>query len=151
MIIDSIANLGNYSKTFPKFEKILAFMKSNDVRTMDAGRHEIDGDQVYALVQSYESALKENKKLEAHRKYLDIQYVVSGEEVMGWVPVEGLEITEPYKEDKDIVFFGNGKEENEVKLVSGYFAIFLPEDGHRPGCCATAPAPVRKVVFKVKL
>jgi len=88
-------------------------------------------------------------KLEAHRKYIDVQYVISGEEQMGYVPLNGQQILEPYKEENDIIFFTG--EKSFIKVSSGMFAIFFPEDVHMPGIMTKQSLPVKKLVIKVRI
>jgi len=87
--------------------------------------------------------------LEAHRKYLDVQYVIEGEELMGYAPLGTQEILEPYKAENDIIFFKG--EKSFIKVSSGMFAIFFPEDVHMPGIRAGKVSDVKKLVIKVRV
>jgi YhcH/YjgK/YiaL family protein len=90
-------------------------------------------------------------KLEAHRKYIDIQFLLTGEELLGYTPVKDLTVAEEYNPQKDIAFFNTPKEITKVKLEPGLFCILFPDDAHLPGCRLAEPAEVRKVVIKVRL
>ena len=90
------------------------------------------------------------KKWEAHRNYLDIQYVAEGREVMGWAPVGRLTPAGPYNPEKDVINFQEA-EASPVQVEKGGFALFYPEDGHQPGCQLGAAAKIRKIVVKVKV
>jgi YhcH/YjgK/YiaL family protein len=89
--------------------------------------------------------------LEAHRKYIDIQFLLSGEEILGYAPVKGLTVVEEYDPQKDIAFFNTPKEITKVKLEPGLFCILFPDDAHLPGCHLAGPSDARKVVIKVKI
>lgn len=115
------------------------------------GRYNIKGTDIYALVQSYSTEAPENKKLESHRRYIDIQYIVSGKEVIGWLPTEGLKAMTPYSEEKDVVFYHNAEGMSQLVLMPGIFVVFYPHDAHRPGCFLDKPSSVRKIVVKVKI
>ena len=112
-----------------------------------AGRHAIDEDRIFALVQDYETKPREAGRWEAHRRYCDVQFVASGVEFIGVAPLDGMRVVEAYDEAKDVAFFeGEG---DLVTLRAGSFAIFWPHDAHMPGVAAGGPTAVRKVVVKV--
>ena len=115
----------------------------------EPGRHELDGDKVFALVQQYQTKPLAEGKWEAHRKYIDVQYVAAGVEKIGWAPVSRLKVTELYDETKDVAFYtGKG---DFVTVPAGWFVILFPEDAHMPSIAVDAPSPVTKVVVKVKV
>jgi beta-galactosidase beta subunit len=88
--------------------------------------------------------------LEAHRKYIDIQFLLSGVELLGYAPLKGLAIAEEYNPQKDIAFFHTPEEITTVKLEPGLFCILFPHDAHIPGCQFDGPSDVLKVVIKVR-
>ena len=151
MIIDRIENWNKYftnkSNLYMGVEFIL--WQFNE-KTQD-GRYEIKGNDIYALVQSYRTDDRETKKLEGHKKHIDIQYIVSGKELIEWAPVSVLEVMEPYSVEKDVVFYHNSECMSQLVLTPGMFAVFYPYDAHRPGCLLDKPEPVRKIVVKVKI
>lgn len=151
MILDRIENNWGYlngeSELYEGFKFITKVFNQN---TSD-GRYEIKGDDIYAMVQSYTTDAPENKKLESHRRYIDIQYIVSGKEVIGWLPTEGLRVMTPYSEENDVIFYHSAKSMSRIVLTPGMFAVFYPHDAHRPGCFLDTPEPVRKIVIKVKI
>ena len=108
---------------------------------MPVGRYEIDGDEVFALVQEYETRASEECRWEAHYTYTDIQYVVEGSEKMGWKALDGVVKTEDRPED-DVYFFD--VEGDHFVLHAGQFAVFAPQDAHRPGMAVEGPAPIKK-------
>ncbi len=148
MIIDTLDNLKKYIPLHPGFAKVEDFLSHTDLTNLDVGRYEIDGDKLFLNVDHYET--KESKKVEFHKKYIDIQIVVSGKEQIGWTPINKIkEITIPYNEKKDIGF-GLG-ETDKLIASNGLFFIFFPEDAHQPGLAYKQPSWIKKLVFKIKL
>ncbi|MGD0769953.1 MAG: YhcH/YjgK/YiaL family protein [Tepidisphaeraceae bacterium] len=148
MIHDHISNASNYAFPNPLLQKGLDFLRSPEAASLPVGRLDLDGDRLFALVQEYPTRPKKSCFWEAHRKYVDIQYVVSGVEDIGYAPLASLKILEPYDSAKDMMkLTGNG---GVLRLPSGMFAIFFPHDAHKP-CMAPngSVAPVRKIVVKV--
>lgn len=130
--------------------KAFDFLRERDLSALADGRVEIDGDRVFALVQRYATALAEAPKFEYHRKYIDVQFIASGEEVIGWVLSEKMKITETYDEQKDICFGTVTKGTwTPVFLRAGQLAVLWPEDAHAPKLAAEGPLPVMKIVIKV--
>ena len=113
------------------------------------GRYEIKGQEIYATIQSYETLLASDKKIESHKKFIDIQYVRSGAEVIGWLPAAGLAELSAYSEEKDVLFYHPADAITPVIMVPGTFAVFFPQDAHQPGCIYRQVGPVRKIVVKV--
>lgn len=149
MICGNIKNSKNYSCINKNFEKAFEFLKSNDFTKVEVGKYEIQGEEIFALVQEYITENKEEKKWESHEKYIDIQLIVEGHEIMGYVPVEGLEIKEDLRPESDMIFYKKTIEGSNIKFTSGDYAIFFPEDGHKPGCAFGECSKVKKVVVKV--
>ena len=149
MIFDKIENLKNYAELAPEvFEKVSAFLGTLDANSPD-GRTELMGADLYAMVQRYNTHLHIPEKLENHEKYIDIQLLLDGEEIIYYSPVEGCKVTVPYDETKDCAFFYAEKEGmTALELKPGNFAVFLPIEGHAPGCGDPDKAVV-KVVIKI--
>jgi YhcH/YjgK/YiaL family protein len=126
------------------------FLRRPDIVSLPDGRVDIDGDRVYALPQRYETAVTVPPRFEHHRRYIDIQFIVSGEEVIGWVPAARMKVTDDYDPEKDIVF-GSARagEMTPVFLAAGQLMVLYPEDGHAPRLAAGGPAPVMKIIVKV--
>ena len=123
-------------------------MKETDVASLPVGRYEIDGDTVFALVQEYDTRLPEECRWEAHYTYTDIQYVVEGSEKMGWKTLDGVVKAEDCPED-DVYFFES--DGDHFVLHTGQFAVFTPQDAHRPGVAVDGTAPIKKIVVKVAM
>ena len=140
-----------YFKNKPRWEKAFRFLKDNDLSKLELKRYDIDGDNLFATVSEYQSKNEESAKFEAHRKYIDIQYVISGKEIMNIAPITTVkEVLNPYDAIKDIEFVTVNNIANYKASPSNYF-IFFPTDAHRPGLKDGANSPVRKVVIKVKV
>ena len=149
MILDKIENAGLYSCISENLKKGLDFLKNTDLSQVEVGRFEIDGKNVFALISEYESKAHQDCRLEAHQAYADIQYIVSGREAIGFAPLNGQTVTEEYIAEKDIVFFSG--ETTQLILETGMFAVFYPQDAHRPSMQIDEPEHVKKIVVKVKL
>jgi biofilm protein TabA len=141
----------SYFKNKERWEKAFKFLKSNDLSKLELKRYDIDGDNLFATVSEYLSKNEETAKFEAHRKYIDIQYVISGKEIMNIAPLKTVkEVLNPYDATKDIEFVTVGNVVNYKATTSNFF-IFFPSDAHRPGLKDGANSPVRKIVIKVKI
>lgn len=153
MILGHIGKLQQEKGLLPAVLRTgLEYLAKTDFSKMAAGKYEIAGSDIYASVSEYTTDLKENKKLEAHVKYIDIQYIISGVETIGFdVLTDTLAVKEDKLAEKDVIFYQAVPNETDLKLTEGMYAIFFPWDVHRPGCAAGAPGPVRKVVVKVRM
>lgn len=141
----------SYFKNKERWGKAFNFLKNTDLMKLEVKRHDIDGDNLFATVSEYISKNEETTQFEAHRKYIDIQYVVSGKEVMNIAPLTSIkEVITRYDASKDIEFVTVKKVVNYKATPSNFF-IFFPVDAHRPGLKDGANSPVRKVVIKVKI
>jgi biofilm protein TabA len=151
MILDTLAQAHQYHALSPRFERGFAFLKQVTHQT-PVGRHEIAGDDLYAFVQQHVTKPMEERQYESHRKYIDIQYVLRGREVMYWAPLPLLtHVTMPFDADKDAALYRIIPEGVAVRVTAGQFTVFFPEDGHIPSCAWDAPAEVLKVVVKVRV
>lgn len=150
MILDTLANGHLYSPVHPRFAKAFEYLRSTNLASLSAGRQAIDGDDVFALVNLYDTKAVADSKWEAHRKYIDIQYMVSGTERIGVAPLADLEVTKTY-DDKDDYLLLAGKG-TMLQMRAGLFAVFYPHDAHMPNVSpAETPVKVRKVVVKVRV
>jgi YhcH/YjgK/YiaL family protein len=124
------------------------FMSESDFNNMNEGRYELGG-EVYATITDYNTKDVSVADYEAHRKYIDIQYVASGKEYIGLTSLEEIiSVVKPYDEANDIEFFQ--KPDNNLLLAdpSRYF-VFFPTDGHKPCLNVESVDKVRKVVVKI--
>ncbi|MDT8903744.1 YhcH/YjgK/YiaL family protein [Anaeroselena agilis] len=153
MILGHIGKLQHEKGLLPAALRTgLEYLATTDFSNVAAGKYELAGSDSYASVSEYTTDARENKKLEAHVKYADIQYIISGEETIGFdVLTDALAVKEDKLAEKDVIFYHAVPNETELKLTAGMYAIFFPWDVHRPGCASGAPGPVRKVVVKVRM
>lgn len=149
MILDIIENTFLYDGLGPRIAAGLEWLCETDLAELEPGRYEIRGDECYALVMNYETRPKEQGAWEAHRKYIDIQHIISGTELMGYAHIEGLNASTDYDEAKDaIILTGSG---DFLTVSAGGFVIFYPHDAHMPSISAGSPQPVKKAVIKVRV
>lgn len=141
----------SYFKNKDRWEKAFGFLKNTDLLKSDLKRYDIDGDNLFATISEYMTKNEEIAKFEAHRKYIDIQYVVSGKEIMNLTPLKTVkEVLTPYDATKDIEFITVSQIVNFKATPSNFF-IFFPGDAHRPGLKDGENSMVRKIVIKVKV
>jgi len=141
----------SYFKNRERWDKAFIFLKNNDLQGLEVKRHDIDGDNLYAPVSEYLTKNEEDARYEAHRKYIDIQYVINGKELIGVAPMsQKKDILEPYDALKDIEFLTVTGGENHLALPDRFF-VFFPDDAHRPSLKDGENSPVRKIVVKVKI
>lgn len=131
MIIDKLLNATLYSGLGERINKAFAYLKQTDFSKIELGKYEIEGDNIFALVNEYSTKDENEGKPEAHKKYIDVQFVAKGSELMGYAPLENQKIINEYNEQNDITFF-EGKC-SFTKVNEGMFAIFFPTDVHLPG------------------
>lgn len=141
----------SYFSNRARWDKAFAFLRDNDLSSLEPKRYDIDENNVYAPVSEYLTKNEEDARFEAHREYIDIQYVVSGKELIGVAPLSAkASELEPYNNTNDIEFFTVSGGENRLATPSRFF-IFFAEDAHRPGLKDVENSPVRKVVVKVRV
>ena len=149
MIVDHISHAAAYRGLSDRFDLAFAYLRDFNEETPD-GRYDLDGDRVYALVQSIKTSPAASGVFESHKVYADIHYVVSGQEVIYYQETSFLNPRGDYDASIEARLY-DGDNENALHLRSGFFGAFWPQDGHKPGCCVETSAPVRKVVMKIKL
>lgn len=148
MITDHLRNGARYAGVLPGLDRAFAFLRATDLLRLDEGRHVIDGDRVFALVQSYRPRPAAEGRWEAHVRHADIQVLAAGVERVGYADVRSLAPETPYDAEKDVAFYrGTG---DLLTLRPGHFMFFGPEDAHMPCLEAEGTAPVRKIVVKVR-
>lgn len=149
MIIDNLKNIRDYSSINENFKKAFDFLNNTDLKNLELGKYEIDGDKVFASVQEYVTKIDEEKRYESHEKYIDIQVIIEGQEIMGYAKAEDLAVSEDMRPEKDVIFYHPTLKGSSIKFYEGDYAIFFTEDGHRPGCALGECSKVKKVVVKV--
>lgn len=152
MILDTLGRHARYTTWMPSLAPAFAFLRQCATPSLAPGRYDIEGDNIYAIVARYPTRDFHSAQPEAHRRYLDVQYLIAGRETIYWTPLEeaAAPATE-YDYDRDIIFFARGGGERPFELAAGDFVIFLPDDVHEPNCHAGTPGQVHKVVVKVRV
>ena len=149
MILDTLKNKEQYASLHPRFKAVFDYIDTHDLASMELGRHDIDGDNIFVMVQQLELRPREQARLELHRKYIDIQLVLRGpEEVFGWSEKKDCLTAETeFDEAKDIQLFID-KPQCFYTVREGQFSILFPEDGHAP---MLGEGVVKKCIFKILL
>jgi biofilm protein TabA len=149
MIQDTLAQSARYEVLSPRFAQVFAYLRTVD-GTQALGRHDIAGDDVFALVQTYTTKLQETALFEAHRKYIDVQFLYSGRETILWAPLAAMkEETMAYDAEKEAALWKLVPDVTPLHLSAGHFCILFPEDAHAPCVQWDEPSDVFKVVVKV--
>lgn len=149
MILDSLKNSAQYEALHPRFKTVFDYIKSHDLASMECGRYSIDSDDVFVVIQEWELRDKSQARLELHRKYIDIQVVLQGDdEVFGWSEKKDcLKPEAEFDEQKDVQFFTDVPQ-CFYSVAKGQFSILYPEDGHAP---MLGEGFVKKCIFKIAL
>ncbi len=161
MILDNIKNAGLYYCLNKRFQKAFEFLINSDLKNFDDGKYVIDSENIFANVQTLELKPKKELKWEAHRKYIDIQFIIKNNELMGVYDTnEFKKIKEDYDETKDLIFYenennsdGSKKNYNFITLKENDFVIFYPQDVHAPMLRIEndKKETVKKVIVKIKI
>ncbi len=150
MIFDSLTNCENYYGVHKNFKEAFDFIRKAVKENLPVGKYELSGDELFASVQKYDTKKDSECRAESHRKYIDIQYIIEGVEVMDVFGIKKAESSEPYSEEKDVEFFKDCEAATKCIVESGEYGIFMPHDVHKPGMALNNnPAPVKKIVVKV--
>ncbi len=131
-----------------RVQKAIQYVKSLDMQNHELGTFPLEGNDYY-MVQEYETKIPELKKLESHKRYVDIQWIVSGEEKISVSDVVNLKVMEAYDEKKDVMFWEGTENMMETVLTAGSYVVLYPKDAHMPGQAVEAPGKVKKFVIKV--
>ena len=146
MILDTINNSSRYLGVHDGFRKAFEFLSQADPGRLPAGRTEIAGDRLFAIASRGRGRSRREARLETHARYVDIQYVVSGVDMMGWKPASACKRPAgPYDPEKDIGFFDDDPEA-WIAVHPGAFAVFFPDDAHLP---LVGAGEIHKIVVKV--
>lgn len=146
MILDNLDNLPLFFNLNPRFEQALRFLQQNNLEALAVGKYEIDGDKLFAIIVNDQGNSPEKSLLETHEKYIDIQYVISGTDTMGWKPK--FRCSNPngaYNPDTDAQFF-NDKPDTWISVQANTFALFFPEDAHT---AMISSGRIHKAIIKV--
>ena len=146
--IDVNAFYDHYHRHPALWEKVFAYLEESDPEQLVKGKYSLAGDSLYVIVDEYRTEYIEKRDFEAHRRYIDLQYVISGQETIGVSPLKDYEVLKPYVEETDIAFYEmeGGVYRHADERV---FFIFFPGDAHKPCISVDQSIPVKKIVFKI--
>lgn len=148
MIFDQLKNAHLYSPLGERIAKAFEYLAQTDFTNVEPGKYEVDGENIFAIVQQYNTRPASTAKWEAHKKYIDIQYIFSGKEKMGFTEARKVIVLQNYHPNNDITIYkGEG---NYLIAEEGQFALFFPTDIHMPQLALNIPREVKKVVMKVR-
>lgn len=144
--MDELAQAYLYAGMHPGFAPAFAFLRRADLAELPVDRYEIDGEQVYAMVSRLSTRGREGTELEAHRRYIDMHYLIAGREELGWKSTPTCtDRRGEFNEDNDVEMFGDAPD-TWFALNPGQLAIFYPADAHIP---LVGAGELHKVVVKV--
>ncbi len=148
MILSRLTTFDRYAACHPRFAAATDFLRRPDLERLPDGRHEIDGDRLFAIVSRDLGRGRQDATLESHRRYVDIQYVVSGFDLIGWSDLSECRRPKPdFDEGRDLGFYDD-RPGTWLRVPAGTLAVFYPEDAHAPLGTSVA---VHKVVVKVAI
>ncbi len=150
MILDALQHSARYTVLGERIAKAFDYLHNTDFSTVEKGKYELDGDNLFAVVNEYDTVEATNEKMESHKKYIDVQYIVSGEEKFGHAFLHNQSPSKAYDEEKDFMLFDEAPDFFSV-ATTGMFAIFYPTDLHMPGITLHKATKVKKVVVKGKI
>ena len=151
MIVDKLCNINLYLGVLPQLAEVEKFiLEHKHDSDLVCGKYLMDDNKLFALVQQYQTKNSEDIRWESHKKYIDLQFISSGEEMVGYSPIEVLTPVVDYNDENDIIFYSGPKNHTNVTLSEGMFAIFYPGEGHSPCCTSQSQSNVKKIVFKIQ-
>jgi YhcH/YjgK/YiaL family protein len=146
MILSTLADAGRYAALHPLFARAFDYLRNADLLALAPGKHTVEGEEIFAIVEACTGRQRADAKLECHRRYIDIQLVLEGVDEMGWKPVsECRDPATDYNATNDIRFF-NDAPSSWVATPAGSFCIFFPDDAHAP---LVSAGMIRKLVMKI--
>lgn len=152
VVPDASVNKRNFAVYYHKnprhWEQAFLFMKSANLKELPLGKQELEGEHLFVSVAEYYGKQKPDALYESHKKYIDIQYVIKGEELIGLTTLDKVTVKEPYNEDKDIAFY-DFEGGDYLKATPENFFLFFPEDVHRPSIISGDSVLVKKIVVKI--
>lgn len=149
MIQDKLTNAKTYYGLSARMKQAFEWLQNSDLTNMPDGKHVIDGEHIFANVQTYFT--KDDAPYEGHRKYADIQYMIKGCERIGVTNYQNCSTTEEYNVEKDIEFLKNNSSNQYQMLEEGEFLVFYPQDAHQPALNPNEKLNVKKVIVKVEI
>jgi YhcH/YjgK/YiaL family protein len=148
MIADTLDRSARYTALHPAFSPAFEFLARTDLLSLPPGRHPLDGERIYVSIDHQDGRGRDGARIEAHRRYIDIQLTLEGDEAIGWLPLARCRLPAgPYDREKDITFFSD-RPDTWIHVPAGRFAIFFPEDAHAP---LGGVGRLKKAIVKIAL
>ena len=152
MILDQIKHRALYKDILPAIASALERAAAYTPENYPGGRVDMDGDNLFLLLNTYETHASDSALFEAHKKYIDVMYMVEGEEIIYVKPTEKLSsVTKPYDPQVDALLANIDEDATPVRLTAGSFIVLFPQDAHAPACYDSAPKTVKKIIAKVRI
>ena len=148
MFFDQLENLPRYQGIHKNIDTAIEYLMTHDLSSLDLGRYDVDEDRVFFFLQENTLCQEQANSFEFHARYLDLHFLLAGHEMIQYGCQE-KEVLEAYDEERDILFYTGAENEVELIMRPGNFAVFFPEDIHRPGCADGQSGKIRKIVVKV--
>ena len=152
MISDHVANIQKYEGSIPFARELSEYLRHNDIVAFKVGKYPVKGNSLFLLIQEYATKNPGEKKWESHRKYVDIQVVLRGKELIGYSHAGDLAQVDGNDPDADIIFYEDSSTSSSTIVVpANHFCVFFPDDAHKPGLTADRMSIVNKAVFKAAI
>ena len=150
MIIDTLTNASKYQSLNSGIAKAFDWLQQTDLNELEPGKYLIDEENIFAIVQEYQTLDSDNEQMEAHKKYIDVQYMIKGKEMVGLSLLNNQTISKEYNDETDFMLVADAPS-FFAPLTEGNFMIFYPTDLHMPCIKIEETATVKKVVIKVRV
>lgn len=137
-----------YHKNPRHWDQAFHFLKSANLKELPLGKQELEGEHLFVSVQEYFGKQKSDALYESHKNYIDIQYIIEGDEIMGLTTLDKVVIKEPYNKEKDITFY-DFEGGDYLEATPKKFFVFFPEDVHRPSITTGDSVLIKKIVVKI--
>lgn len=152
MIFDKIENAGAYANICPGINRVLAEARKITAEGYTPGRVELDGDALFMNVCAYDTESPEDALMEAHRQYLDVMYMVEGEETIYVKSTDELtNVTQEYNPEIEALLATLDADATPIRLTTGHFVVLFPQDAHAPACDTEKRNAVKKIIGKVRI
>ncbi len=148
MIIDKLSNADRYAALNEGISKALHYLNNTDLINIEPGKYLIEGDRLFAIVQEYDTIDSVKEQMESHRNYIDVQYMITGAELVGHSIFVDHQVSKEYSPEEDYMLYA-AQPDFFTQMATGTFMVFYPTDLHMPCIKIDTPQKVKKVVVKV--
>ena len=151
MIVDKLENANLYTGISERLTRAFEILKDTAITDKANGRYDVDGDNLYYIVARYTTKPLQEGLFEAHKKYIDVQFIAAGREIIDYAPMEAFEIDTPYNAENDAILYKAPDNFSTIELNKGMFCVFFPDDTHMPGHILAEPCDICKIVIKIRI